>query len=310
MGKYIVTSGQNIYDVALHLYGSIEGIVDLLMNNTELSFATDLKSGDELIFTDGYIINADTVSYNRIHKIVPSNGERSVYYKEASWPLLMEFILSKFETSTDFTASGTGKVEIDWGDNSLLETVTLSEEVRHINHSFDNLVSKHRKIRIYGEALFSQLDFTMLKANAIYLHKPVYVEKFILTDTAIKIGFLSLLDGIYDLDLSGHNTDNLLELLDCKKLMRLNLSYLDAAQSVIDNYLISLVKYYYGRRSCTITLTARPSGEYNEPARDQKHNYILTTGMEAVWLLSNEPAWNEGGFWKFIIDNETYSSEK
>ena len=28
MGKYRVVAGQNIYDVALYLYGSIEGVVD------------------------------------------------------------------------------------------------------------------------------------------------------------------------------------------------------------------------------------------------------------------------------------------
>ena len=28
MGKYVVTEGQNLYDIALHLTGSIEGIVD------------------------------------------------------------------------------------------------------------------------------------------------------------------------------------------------------------------------------------------------------------------------------------------
>ena len=33
MGSYRVVAGQNIYDVALHLYGSVEGIVDLLVNN-------------------------------------------------------------------------------------------------------------------------------------------------------------------------------------------------------------------------------------------------------------------------------------
>ena len=31
MGKYRVVAGQNIYDVALYLYGSIEGVVDLLI---------------------------------------------------------------------------------------------------------------------------------------------------------------------------------------------------------------------------------------------------------------------------------------
>lgn len=50
MGKYIVIQGQNIYDVALHIYGSIEGVTDLMVNNENLSFATELKAGDELVW--------------------------------------------------------------------------------------------------------------------------------------------------------------------------------------------------------------------------------------------------------------------
>ena len=42
MGSYRVVTGQNIYDVALHLYGSVEGIVDLLVNNPALSLETVL----------------------------------------------------------------------------------------------------------------------------------------------------------------------------------------------------------------------------------------------------------------------------
>ena len=45
MGSYRVVTGQNIYDVALHLYGSVEGIVDLLVNNPALSLETELCSG-------------------------------------------------------------------------------------------------------------------------------------------------------------------------------------------------------------------------------------------------------------------------
>ena len=48
MGNYRVITGQNIYDVALHLYGSIEGIVDLLINNPGLSLETELRTGQEL----------------------------------------------------------------------------------------------------------------------------------------------------------------------------------------------------------------------------------------------------------------------
>ena len=37
MLQYKVRSGQNIYDVALTLYGSVEGIFDLLVSNEWLN---------------------------------------------------------------------------------------------------------------------------------------------------------------------------------------------------------------------------------------------------------------------------------
>ena len=49
MGKYRVVAGQNIYDVALYLYGSIEGVVDLLINNPDLSFATTLTDRKSVV---------------------------------------------------------------------------------------------------------------------------------------------------------------------------------------------------------------------------------------------------------------------
>ena len=48
MATYTVQYGQNLFDVALTLYGSIEGILDLLVNNKNLSINTELKYGDEL----------------------------------------------------------------------------------------------------------------------------------------------------------------------------------------------------------------------------------------------------------------------
>ena len=97
MGNYRVITGQNIYDVALHLYGSIDGIVDLLINNPGLSLETELRTGQELTYTDGFIINADVVAYNEMHGIVPSNGERHVYPKHFTCP----------QTAVFFVVSGT-----------------------------------------------------------------------------------------------------------------------------------------------------------------------------------------------------------
>ena len=136
MGKYKVIAGQNIYDVALHLYGSIEGIVDLMMCNTDLSLDTTLKVGDELIYSDDFFINADVVAYNEMHGIVPSNGEHHVYPKVFTKPLAVAFSLPTQILSVQCSVSGIGTLEIDWGDNSDTEVITLTDKPRTISHIF------------------------------------------------------------------------------------------------------------------------------------------------------------------------------
>ena len=57
-------------------------------------------------------------------------------------------------------------------------------------------------------------------------------------------------------------------------------------------------------------MTVQPSGEYREPQKDSNNRYLLTSGMEAVWVLTHEEAWNEGGAWEFIINETTYKYEQ
>lgn len=118
MGRYITTHGQNLYDVALHIYGSIEGIVDLLMNNTTLSLNDNLKAGIELVYTDNFIINSDTAHYLKNNRITPANGEQNVYFKTSNKLKVLEIYTGNRETSVEFSISGSGFIEIDWGDNT------------------------------------------------------------------------------------------------------------------------------------------------------------------------------------------------
>lgn len=148
-----------------------------------------------------------------------------------------------------------------------------------------------------------------MSASAIYLLRPLPVEKFILQRGDMAIDFLSLLQDTYKMDLTRLSTDNLLPLLYNKGLMELDLSEATIRQQTLDEYLINLVRHYYDRRSCHIYLTTLPSGIYQEPRRDDNLNYILTTGMEAIWVLTHEMAWNEAGYWKFNINDQTYTFE-
>lgn len=309
MGKYIVTNGQNLYDIALDLYGSVEGIVDLLINDTGLSLADDLQTGTELIYTDDFIINEDIVAYNRQHGIVPANGEQSVYLKYSSLPYTFLFHQQNTLTSVGFVASGSGKVEIDWGDNTSVETVELSRELHTYTHIFDNQVREQRQVRWYTDASFVRLDLSDMQVSSVFLFRPAAVEELVMREGSLEVDFLQMMTAIYDADLCGLRTSSLLPLLPCLNLMRLDLRGASVKPSVLDGYLMELVAVYGQRRHCEMQFSVCPSGVYQEPQRDENGCYRITSGMEAVWVITHEPAWNEGGAWKFIINNQIYTTE-
>ena len=169
MGKYKVMAGQNLYDVALHLYGSIEGVVDLLISNPELSFATTLCAGRELVYTDGFAICADVVAYNELHGIVPANGERHVYPKVFTRPPAAVLTLDAGIITVQCAVSGTGLLEIDWGDNSDTENVFLTDTPQILTHIFDNKVRERRTVRWFTEACFKTVDWSL---SLIHISEP------------------------------------------------------------------------------------------------------------------------------------------
>lgn len=297
MGKYTVTEGQNLYDVALHLTGSIEGIVDLLICNPALSLADTLRSGDELFYTDGFVINADVVARYRREQIVPAGGERNVYPKYPSGHRRLWFTLEAKQISTSFSLSGNGSVEIDWGDNSPLEAVALSSSVRHLGHRFDNTVAMPRQVRIYGDFTLQSLNLSASGAHRIRLSEPLHCERFSLCGGSCPLDFAPLLDGIFRMDLSRLSCGSLLPLAECRQLMTLDLTDADVSRAAVNEYLLRLVTHHYGRRNCDLTLPVVPSGTYTEPVRDAVGCYVPATGLEAVWLLTHEESWNEGGAW-------------
>ena len=308
MGKYRVIAGQNLYDIALHIYGSIEGIVDLMMCNTDLSLDTTLKVGDELIYSDDFIINADVVAYNEMHGIVPSNGEHHVYPKVFTKPLAVAFSLPTELLNAQCSVSGIGTLEIDWGDNSDTEIVTLTDKPRILKHTFDSKVRKRRRIRWFTDAYFKQVDLSRLKPNSVVILRPLPIEELTIKDATLTLDSLQMITGIYSLSLTGLTSGNLKPLVECRELMTLNLTDARIKPTVLDEWLIAMVERYGNRRNCELTLTAVPTGTYQEPARNaDTGKYIITSGMEAIWVITHEESWNEGGKWKFIINDKEYS---
>ena len=308
MGKYRVIAGQNLYDIALHIYGSIEGVVDLMMCNTDLSLDTTLKVGDELIYSDDFIINADVVAYNERYGIVPSNGEHHVYPKIFTKPLAVFFSLPTELLNVQCLVSGVGILEIDWGDNSDTEIVTLTDKPRILKHTFDSKVRKRRRIRWFTDAYFKQVDWSRLKPSSVVILRPLPIEELTIKDATLTLDSLQMITGIYSLNLTGLSCGNLKPLVECRELMQLNLADARIKPTVLDEWLIAMVERYGNRRNCEVTLTAAPTGDYQEPARNaDTSRYIITSGMEAIWVITHEESWNEGGKWKFIINDKKYS---
>ena len=78
MKKYKVRTGENIFDISLLLFGAIDGIWDLLVCNPELTIDTMLKSGDELYYDDGFVINDGISKYLVEKKADVKNGHHQI----------------------------------------------------------------------------------------------------------------------------------------------------------------------------------------------------------------------------------------
>lgn len=292
MPKYIVKPNQNLFDVALHIYGSIEGLFDLLISNPELNMTSDLMYGQELEYHDDFVLNDSIVSEFKKQGIAPSSGARKVYFKRPDADLLM-FIGVNADTSyVSLKASGEGTMIIDWGDNSPLEHISLVDSTKLIEHYFDN-ETEERRIRVYGDTQtlkFTKLDTTGI-GGTLLLCKPIVVDEYTCIDRGFSLLGLSLFEGTYKISLNKNYITSLLPIAD-QHLQELDLTDAHyATDAVLDDYLEYIVANYNDRRPCTIRLTSVPSER----------------GYAAINTILNEPEWNASDTWKFYINNQLYS---
>ena len=182
MATYTVKPNQNLFDVALHIYGSIEGLFDLLISNPDLNMTSELSYGQELTYHEDFVLNESVTEGFKTQNITPSSGARKVYFKRPDEDLIFLIGVNADMAFTTFKVAGEGTMIIDWGDNSELQYVALTVAIQSIEHYFDNDTEK-RRIRIYGDTdtlKLTQLDTTGL-GGALILCKPIIVDEYICT---------------------------------------------------------------------------------------------------------------------------------
>lgn len=306
MQVYKVHKHQNIFDVAIHIYGSIEGVFDLMADNPDLSYDTQLHEGDKLMYDKQSVIHSDIVRKLSEDSIVPSNGERHVYYKQTQSELRCVINIHKDAPLLKLNISGNGNMIIDWGDNSILETVQMQPQINEVVHFFDNTVDD-RIIKIYGDFELKTWNLSTINGY-LYLVKPMIVDEVLIDKNHISMEGLFLFRGTYSIII--RNTD----IASLDPIKNMSLSYLELKnneyinESCIDDYLIYIATHHNQRRNCHVVLDVQPSGVYQEPPKDSNGKYIITTGMQAIYVILHEPTWNESGPWIFNINGTIYSA--
>lgn len=303
---YNVSSGQNIFDVALAVHGTIEGLFDLMVNNPELSFETRL-AGEMALAHDDTPVNKDIVDTLRNDGITPANGDRGVYYKDAGVPVVCVIDVPADEYSFTISLSGDGEMLVDWGDNTDIERIGLTTDVRPHKHYFDNRTGS-RMVRLYGDFAVRVWDMSSVTCKA-YVIRPMVVDEVVLRDTSMPVGFLAMFSGTYAVDMAGVALNGLSAIRDMnlQSLSLVRINWLGT--SALDDYLVYLAKNNNGRRPCRVTIDTQPSGEYSEPARGSSGSYEITSGMDAVWVITHESEWNKSGAWVFDICGTEYKYE-
>ena len=295
IAKYKVRPGQNIWDVSVLLFGSIEGVFDLLISNPRLNLTVDLTPGTELSYHDEFYTHADIVDSLWDSSIFPANGERHVYPKQTDEPLRFLYSVPAEDIVTKWQASGDGTMKVDWGDNTPMETIELNGNVKFLEHYFDNK-SETRVIKVYGDNMsFQVLDISQLK-GPLFPIRPLVVDELISKSNSNSLTGLFLMDGVVNVDLSWSHIDSLMPLSNMTQLQRLDLTGAQFDKvAIVDEYLEHLAgaDTHGTRLPCAIILTTRPTDR----------------GMAAIDRILQEDAWNESSSWIFNINGTIYTRE-
>lgn len=289
MATYIVKPNQNLFDVALHIYGSIEGLFDILITNENLNMNSELTAGQEIEYHEGYQIQSSIVNEMKTQNLIPSNGERHVYFKETDKPL--RFVVGVYPDlqTISFIAGGEGKLLIDWGDNTDFEEVELSHTAQKIEHYFDD-IAEVRRVKVYGDFAFTEFDPSELGGNVLYL-RPITVDEYVSRANGFSLVGLFLFEGTYKVDLRQCTVSDLTPLthLYLQELDLRNVHFSDV--SVLDDYLVDLNENYGTRGGCVVRLDTEPTQR----------------GWGAINTILGDVERNTPTPWKFIINQETYT---
>lgn len=207
MNKYTVKSGQNIFDIAVQLHGTVEGIFDLLVSNVDISLNTPLRTGMQLDYNEDFMLNQGIVNWLIENGITVKNGHHTcgkadikdivrLYlstYQVEEWERLNNLTVADKQKELDSMSRQrvhikqrgmlcsvgfwiqSGYMVVDWGDYTAPQVFGPDNE-QEIEHCYKS--AGEHEIKIYGNFSLYHLDFTALN-GVYYLLEPIICQHFV-----------------------------------------------------------------------------------------------------------------------------------
>lgn len=305
MSTYTVQTNQSVFDVAMAIHGTIDGLADILVNNKGLNLVDDIEAGEEIVFTSIITLNKPVVDFLDSKGIVVANNGLDVKFQQPLHPIIASLSINKSSSIFEFTKTD-GDIYIDWGDESDIELFTSS--TKHVYHQFDISVAEKDErfnIRIFGDKSTSLGDVEVISTTveSCILYRSVSMTGYIDGSEIENPEFISLADGIKHISLANATSGDFGFLGRIETIRELYLETKNTTPESIDSLFKTIVNEYGGRLPASIKTKIAPNGKYQAP----KDNLPPKTGMEAVWVLINSEQWNtETHRWKIEIDGIEY----
>ena len=312
IGKYTVGQNQTIFDIAIDIHGSIDGIFDILANNDSLSFDEELAVGSEILFSNYQNENSFISDLLDARDIIPSSEVRYIYPLQPQEKHLVNVLSIKLDASIEaieLSIGVSGEAVIDWGGSEDFDFINHeSVEIHKILHN-SSLNTPYRVISIKSDNPFiemSKLKINNVDIEAVYVFtEELKVGDFVIDSCGpLSIEFSKLLVSD-NFVVSNANVIDLTPLI-YSELNNVSILSDKIKNSVIDNFFLDIVKNNQRHGDVIMRFSVMPTGEYKEPV--DKAN--ITVPAEAMWWLVNNPEWNDIMGWTIVINGKTYKKEQ
>ena len=277
---YTTSPNQSIYDVAMDVHGSIDGVSDLLINNSGLDVNVVFEGGEEVIFTSAITLDSGVTSGFDVHNIIPTTSPHK-HYKHIDGggkDILMDIYTSATEPEFEMVKDG-GVVYIDWGDDSELE-VWKGDRAKHMFNVMDASYVDMYRIRLYVDNKESfdikKLNMVSSNNNHISLYTTVGVESFVDNSQLAEPMFVCLMGRVTEIVMNNAMSNDFGYLAKLDTLRKLELNTPHTTPESMDNLFIGIVNNYTARRlPADIEVKVKPNGEYKQPSKKLEAQNVI-----------------------------------